>query len=79
MKGRDKRRRAKEARMRNAECGLRNEKRQLINRAGTTVFPKAVEPVYGKYCRVRKKKIDVSVCTVQSARTPELCVGCAPR
>jgi hypothetical protein len=73
MNGRDKRKRAKEARMRNADCGMRNENR---NPAGVTVLPKANEPVYGKYCRVRKTKVDVSVCTVQSMRTPDLCEGC---
>lgn len=64
MNGRDKRRRVKERRSQNH------------NPAGTVVLPKATAPVYGKHCRVRGTRVDISVCTVQSERTPELCAGC---
>lgn len=71
MKNRDKRRRTKERRDRRAVPS------QTPNPAGMTVLPKATGPVNGKYCRVRSTRIDLSVCTVQSERTPELCRGCA--
>ena len=73
MNGRDKRRRVKARK--NKET-MDDGRQQVSNPAGVTVLPKANAPTYGKYCRVRKAKVDISVCTVQSARTPDLCKGC---
>ena len=65
MNGRDKRRRVKARR------------EQTHNPVGVTVLPKITKPVYGRFCRVRQATVDISVCTVQSVRTPDLCRGCA--
>lgn len=69
MNGRDKRRKVKQ---RKAPVPG-----QVHNTAGTIVLPKKTEPINGKFCRVRNAKIEISVCTVQSTRTPDLCEGCA--
>ncbi|MCK9420251.1 MAG: hypothetical protein M0R70_12815 [Nitrospirae bacterium] len=82
MNGRDKRRRLKERQVRGTlNNGIRGQaplvvRSQTPNPAGVQVQQKASEPVHGKYCRVRKAKVDITVCTVQSTRTPDLCKGC---
>jgi hypothetical protein len=74
MNGRDKRRRVKSRRGDGTTRGRGAS--QAHNPAGTIVLDKASEPVHGKHCRIRNAKIDISVCTVQSARSPQLCEGC---
>jgi hypothetical protein len=71
MNGRDKRRKVKKQR-----AGGEVLRSQNANPAGLQPLPRATEPIHGKYCRVRRGKIDISVCTVQSVRTPDLCRGC---